>query len=185
MKKYLSFVQQWRYLIIIASIVITGLMGQAAGTLFQNPNNDYRVFFNEDNPELNTYDLLQNTYSNADNVLFVVSAKDLSVFNEKTLKALLWLTEEAWQLPFSTRVDSIANYQHTEAEEDDLIVAEVYDEDTNFSRKKISDIKQTIMAEPTLIRRLIAADNKAAGININFSLPEGSATTAAQLEIAN
>ena len=27
-----------------------------------------------------------------------------------------------WQIPFSTRVDSITNHQHTSAEEDDLIV---------------------------------------------------------------
>ena len=43
----------------------------------------------------------------------------------QVLDAVEFLTLEAWQLPFVLRVDSITNYQHTTATEDDLIVADL------------------------------------------------------------
>jgi len=184
MNSYLSNINKWRYFIIIATLVFTGFMGKHAGELFANPDNDYRVFFNEDNPELKAYDFMQETYSNADNALFVVSAKNISVFNEKTLRAISWLTEEAWQLPHSSRVDSIANYQHTKATEDDLVVAELYEESSIFTRDSIAEIKQIILNEPTLVQRIIAKDGKATGVNVNFSMPQGKDITQAQMDIA-
>ena len=35
------------------------------------------------------------------------------------------LTEAAWQIPYTIRVDSVSNFQHTYATEDDLIVEDL------------------------------------------------------------
>ena len=91
-------------------------------------SNDYRNFFSEDNPELLAFEHLQDTFDKSDNVMLLVTPKDGKVFTNETLASIQWLTEEAWQTPFSSRVDSITNFQHTTAEEDDLIVRDLVEE---------------------------------------------------------
>ena len=96
-------------------------------------NTDYRAFFSPDNPYLQAFDDLENTYTKVDNVFFVVAAGDGEVFDRNTIDALNWLTEASWQIPFSTRVDSITNFQHTEARGDTLIVEDLYTDTPDFS----------------------------------------------------
>ena len=73
----------------------------------------YRMFFSEENPQLNAFEQLQNTYTKNDNVLFVIAPQNGKVFTRETLSAVAELTREAWQIPYSIRVDSITNFQHT------------------------------------------------------------------------
>ena len=83
--------------------------------------NDYRVFFGEDNPQLVAFENLQDTYAKNDNAMFVLAPADGNVFTQTNLAAIAWLTERAWETPYSTRVESITNYQHTSADGDDLL----------------------------------------------------------------
>ncbi len=172
MKKYASFINRFRYVVILLTFGLAFIFANGAGKLFSNPDNDYRTFFSDDNPELLAYDFIQNTYTKSDNALFVISPKNGDVFNNNTLDAIQWITDQAWQLTHSTRVDSIANYQHTEAEGDDLIVAELYEEANTLGSLDQQKIQNIVLNEQLLIKRLIASDGKAAGINVTFTLPD-------------
>lgn len=83
----------------------------------------YKVFFDNSNPDLQAFENLQATYSKNDSILFVLAPNDKNVFTRPTLGAIQQLSEKAWQIPFSRRADSLSTYQHTYAEEDDLVVA--------------------------------------------------------------
>ena len=120
--RFFRFVLQHPWMVVVLSILLIGAIG--SGARYLQFKNDYRMFFSEDNPQLQAFEAMQNTYTKVDNVLFVVSPKDGNVFTSKTLATVEWLTKEAWQIPYSIRVDSITNYQHTEAEGDDLKVAD-------------------------------------------------------------
>ena len=127
-KDYAEGVIRFKWLVIVMSILSVLAMGY--GTQFLTFTNDYRVFFSKENPQLLAFENLQDTYSKNDNVMMVLVPEEGEVFTEKTLKAVIWLTDQAWQTPYSTRVDSISNYQHTYAEGDDLIVEDlVFEED--------------------------------------------------------
>ena len=119
-KSYAEWLVRWRYLILIATVVLVA--AAAGGLQFITFKTDYRVFFSDDNPQMLAFEQLQNTYTKTDNVLFVLAPKDGRVFTPETLATITWLTEQSWQLPYSIRVDSITNYQHTEAVGDDLLV---------------------------------------------------------------
>ena len=121
-KSYGEWLVRWRYLVLLVSVVV--VVAAASGAQFLTFKTDYRVFFSSDNPQLRAFEQLQNTYTKSDNVLFVLAPRDGKVFTPETLASVTRLTEAAWQIPYSIRVDSISNYQHTEAEADDLIVAE-------------------------------------------------------------
>jgi len=190
MERYTSAVQQFRFVIIIASFVLMALMAKGAGILFGNQDNDYRTFFSPDNPELMAYDFIQETYTKADNALLVISPKESregnnQIFTNKSLEAIQWLTEESWQLSFSARVDSISNYQHTEAEGDDMLVAELYEDANSLSQTDRERIANIVINEKLLVRRLIASNGNAAGVNVTFSIADDADQTIVFTDIAN
>ena len=165
--KFASAVIRWRWLIILTTLV--GVFFIARGAANIDFSSNYRVFFSEDNEQLVAFETLQNTYSKSDNVLFVVEPADEKVFTHKTLAAIQDLTERAWQLPYSTRVDSITNYQHTIAEEDDLLVNDLveFPEDADLEA-----VKQVALNEPLLLRRLISEDARITAVNATVQLPQ-------------
>ena len=124
-ERYGAWVVAARWPIVAASLILVAVA--AAGALRLEFSTNYRVFFAEDNPELLALKAIENSYSKNDNVLLLIDPEDRDATSEQALAAAVWLTERAWQTPFSTRVDSIANFQHTTAHGDDLLVADLVD----------------------------------------------------------
>ena len=168
--RYTEWILKWRYLVIILALVAVGVIGSGAPKLMPF-SNDYRVFFSPDNPQLNAFENMQNTYTKDDNVLFVVSPQNGNVFTPETLAAIQDITHEAWQIPHSIRVDSVTNFQHTYAEEDDLIVDDLVLDTETLSAEDLSYIKKVALKEPQLAKRLVSADAAHTGINVTIQLP--------------
>ena len=146
--------------------------------------NDYQYFFREDNPQLQAFEELQNVYTKSDNILIVVAPKSGRVFEPDTTRAIAKITDEAWKLPFATRVDSITNFQHTHAEEDDLIVEDLVDVSLDPSQKDLDDLAKIALAEPLLNKRLISSDASVTAINVRHVLPRKSPDEATQAALA-
>jgi len=157
------------WLTIFLSVLV--MVALAAGLPRLSFSNDYRMFFSEENPQLQAFEALQDTYSKNDNVLFVITPKDGDVFTVQTLDSLVWLTKEAWQTPYSLRVDSVTNYQHTEAEGDDLRVADLVEAPAELSAEQLSRIRDIATHEPLLIHRLVSPDGRHTGVNVTIQLP--------------
>ena len=100
-----------RWWIILSTLLL--VMVAASGARFLEFSTNYRVFFSEDNPELMAFESLQDTYTKNDNVLIVIAPEDGQVFTRETLSVVEELTQAAWQTPYSLRVDSLTNFQHT------------------------------------------------------------------------
>lgn len=166
---YFTWILRHRWLVVALSVLLIGVT--ASGARFLEFSNDYRMFFSEENPQLLAFEALQNTYTKTDNVLFVISPKDGNVFAPKTLASVEWLTKESWQIPYSLRVDSITNFQHTEAEEDDLLVADLAEDAASLSQQQLLKIRQVALHEPLLRDRLISPDGAHTGVNITVQLP--------------
>ena len=103
---------RWAIIAVTMLIVLTS----AYGIRFLTVNNDMRVFFSKQNPQLQALEVLENTYTKDDNVIFVIAPKSGDVFTRDTLSAIESLTEAAWQIPYSGRVESITNFQNSRAE---------------------------------------------------------------------
>ena len=96
-ERYAHWVIRWRWLIVIGAIAVILLM--VSGGRFLHFDNDYRIFFGEENPQLLAFENLQDTYTKNDNVLIVLAPKDGRVFTPQTLAAVQDITERAWQTP--------------------------------------------------------------------------------------
>jgi len=168
--RYAEGVLKWRWLILLASVVVVVVL--AAGGQRLSITNDSRVFFSDDNPQLLAFEALENTYSEANTVLIGIASREGDVFQRETLMAVESLTEQSWQLPYSSRVDSLTNYSHSRGEEDDLIVEDLVQDAAALDDAALAHIKDIALNEIQLVNRLVAEDGGATGLLVNFVMSE-------------
>jgi len=166
------WVIRWRWPVLILSVALALVVASGASRLAFN--NDYRVFFSDDNPQLQAFEELQRTYTKIDNILFTFVPTEGEVFEPQVLAAIEETTLDAWQLPFVLRVDSITNYQHTEATEDDLVVADLIEGATDLDAQALARARQIALNEPLLRDFLVSGNGAATGVNITFQMPQKS-----------
>lgn len=154
--------------LLLTAIFLLSAMAGAKNLQFKS---DYREFFSAENKQLKAFDALEKMYTKNDNVMFIVTPKDGSVFTPSTLKSLQTFTEKAWQIPYSSRVDSITNYQHIEADADDLVVRDLVADDLELNSSNIEKIKQMALSEPMLVQKLISKTGHVTGVNVTVQLP--------------
>jgi len=167
-KNYAQAMLRYKWIVVIFSLF--SILGMGYGAQFLEFKNDYRIFFSKENPQLVAFESMQDTYSKNDNVIMILAPKDGDVFTKETLKAIGWLTEQAWQTPYSTRVDSITNFQHSYAEGDDMIVEDLVFLDEEISDEKLVETRKIALNEPLLVHRLISESGHVAGVNITIEL---------------
>ena len=146
------------------------MIGAGASRLEFSTN--YRVFFSEANPELQAFENLQNTYTKNDNFFFVIEPRAGGAFDAETLAAVEQLTEAAWQIPYTIRVDSVSNFQHTYAIEDDLIVEDLVSNAADRDSDYLGDRRDVALAEPLLRDQIVTGDAGVTAVNVVLQYPE-------------
>ena len=119
LKNYAHWITYHPRWVMLISLLV--LIGASIGIGSLSFKSDLRIYFNEDNPQVIALDNMEQTYTKADNVLFVLAPKE-GVFNNEVLAVIEDLTAKAWMIPFSSRVDSITNFKYSAAEGDDILV---------------------------------------------------------------
>ena len=176
-----NWVIKYRWWLISATLLAVLL--SASGMRFLTFENDLRVFFSEENPQLQALEALENTYNKIDNVYIVVAPQDKNVFTRENLAAIEELTEACWQIPYSSRVDSITNFQHTYSDDDDLIVEDLVINALSMGAAEINRVREIALSELRLVNNSISPSGKVTGINVNI-LPPGKSMDEVQ-EIAD
>ncbi|MEL7523630.1 MAG: RND transporter, partial [Cyanobacteria bacterium J06553_1] len=149
-----SLMIKLRWLVVLLAIIIAGAVGTGMPKLAYD--NNYRTFFSDDNPELKNFEEFQATYTKNDNFLMVIVPKETTdVFNNETLALLHFITEEGWQTPYASRVDSLTNFQYTYAIEDDLIVEDLIGNPGESSAEELARKKAAALSEPLLVNQLV------------------------------
>lgn len=161
---------QYRYLLLFLSLIGLGLLSLGIPNI--KMETDYKVFFNKDDPQRTAFEFIQDTFTKGDGVFFVIAPEDKKVFTRDILSIVEEMTEEAWQLPYTIRVDSLANYQHTYAEGDDLIVEDLYEDAKELTDEQLSRIQSIAINEPILKHRLISPSGHVTAINVEMQLPD-------------
>ncbi len=159
-----------RWPIIAVSTILVLLTG--SGCLFLKFTTDYRIFFSEENPELLAYEALESTYGKTDNILFMLVPESGDATSEQALEALVWLTERAWQTPYSKRVDSMSNYQRITADGDELSVRDLVDPALLGREQERTRIRDIALADLHLAGNLLARDGAVSAVNVSVELPE-------------
>ncbi|TOI76168.1 RND transporter [Vibrio parahaemolyticus] len=133
---------------------------------------DYDIFFDGTNKQLLAFDEIQTTFAKTDNLAIIIAPEDGDIFTPQTLSLIQKITVDAWQVPYSSRVDSIANYQHTEAFDDELLVEDLLYSEYELTPERISKVKSSALSEPVLKSALVSEKGDVTVVNITVQLPE-------------
>ena len=160
------------------------MLAITAGARFVTVTNDYKAMFGEGNPQLIALENLESTFSESNAALVAIAPREGSVFSRQTLTAIEEFTEVAWHAPYSVRVDSLTNYFHSRAFEDDIVVEPLVDDAQSLTDADLMQIRSVALDAPDITKRLISDDERVSGLVVNFALPDDNPGLAWH-EIAN
>ena len=168
---YSRFIVNNPILVILLSLIWTAIA--IYGVTYFRFTNDYRYFFSSENPYLTAFEELERTYSSPDTLLFVYQPQDgTKATSAQALQMVEEITTQGWQIPFSTRVDSITNFQNTRAiGEDDLEVRDLVVDAGQTDAEMRAYVEETILNEPLLVGRLLSRDARTGAILISLRPP--------------
>lgn len=164
-----SFIINARWAVIAIAIFTVAVAGY--GLKYVVLKSDFREYFPDNAPYVNDFDRMEETYINSDVILLVIAPSQGDLFNQDTLSFVEELTNQAWALPFVSRVDSITNFQHTMALNDELNVAPLVEDARTLSDAKVDQIKNIALSDIQLVDRLISKNGKVSNIMITVNLP--------------
>ena len=78
---------------------------------------------------------------------------------------------QAWQIPYSIRVESVTNFQHSWADGDGLVVEDLVKNAMSLPDLYLEQKKKVALSEPLLVNRLISPSAHVTGINVTINLP--------------
>lgn len=154
----MNWMLRHRWASVLAAMVL--FVGSAGGLVRLSFDPSYATFFDPDDPDLVDYQRVRNDFDASDSLLLILDpAEDL--FSEAGFAELEDLQSRAWQLPFATRVDSAANWQHVIADGDEVHIVDLA---TLARRRGGEAVKRIALAEPLLTGRLVSADGEVAAV---------------------
>ncbi len=174
--RYTAFILRYRWLVLASAMAV--MLVLTAGLQFITISNDWRDNLDESNPQLLAFDALENTYTATNAAVIAVAPKSGAAFTREALGAIEELTEAAWHVPWASRVDSLTNYYHSEAIEDDLNVERLVDDARSLNDDDLARLKRIALGEISLAGRLVSYDGRVAGVVISFALPDENSNAA-------
>ncbi len=169
---YGEWILRYPKLVLIVGVILVLLASSGMARLTNNPDN--RVFFGKDNPHLQALEALEDTYTKTDNIFIALAPQTASLADPEVLTAVRELTDAAWKIPYSSRVDSLSNFQHTRAEGDDLLVENLITTEGAITQTMADEVISTALEKEFLVNRLISKDATVTGLNITVLKPENN-----------
>ena len=160
-----------RYRWAALALSLAAALACAAGLERLRNTPDSRVFFSEDNPQLQALEQFENTYARNEYLIYVLAPRGGNVFSAETMEAIAWLTEASWRTPFSQRVDSVTNYQWTRADGDDLLVSDLYPGADAATEADLENARAVALDRPELVNRTVNEDGSVAAVTVTLVLP--------------
>ena len=169
-KRFIERVLAARWWVILATLALVAIA--ASGIVKLEFSANYRIFFDDDNPQLLALEKLEHTYGKNENIVFLIVPDDGDATSQNALSAATWLTDAAWFAPYARRVDSLANFQHTTAEGDDLYVRDLVDPQ-ELDRAEVRLLVREIgLSDPRIAGSVLGRNGDVSVVNITVELPQ-------------
>lgn len=138
---------------------------------FVAPSVSFKDLLGEDWPGLKGYNFLQTEYIADDNLLIMIEAKEGDAFTKDILSGTQQLTAELWKTPYSIRVDSVTNFQHTRADGDDLEVGDLIPSPQSLDAEGLSEVREIATTDPIALHRVVNQEGNVLAVNVVFHFP--------------
>lgn len=159
---------RWGFMVLSMLLLLVLLDGAQKFKI----ESDYKIFFKDDNPQLTAYEFITDTFTQSDGIGFYVKHKDNPIFSPEMLDLLERMTEAAWEMPYSRRVSSITNYQHTFVDGDELIVQPLVEDALNMPLEEIKEAEKIALSSNELVHGILSEDGKVTVVGVTLNMPE-------------
>lgn len=171
--RFQAFIIAHPWICILFTMTI--VVGTSYGLTFATLNNNPKLFFAPDNPDLIYLNELETRFTSDETVVFIVHPENGDIFTAENLTLLEELTAEAWTIANSLRADSLTNFQHTEVAGDDLVVRNLVENPASLSPIQLNKIKSIALNEPNLVHHVVSTTGHVAVVTIAVTLGEKAA----------
>lgn len=168
MDTFLRVVIKKPWVVLAVTVLVTLLLG--VGLKNASLSSDFRLYFSEDNPQMLAFESLEADFNKTDSLIFLIEA-ERGIYDQKVLRYIDSLVDEAWKLPFSRRVDAITNFPRTITEADELVTDYLVPGDFSYSESAITKLKEFVSSD-IQARQYVSADSTVAVVNVSLSLPD-------------
>lgn len=170
---YLNHVLKHKYLTAVVLLLLVVVSGYGMTRLEFVA--DLKVFFGKDNPQLRDLNAFEKAFAKHGAVMFAVDPKtDSDIFTRQTLGAIKELTKAAWEIPYSSTVDSITDFSYTRSDGDELVVEDLVKDPAQLTDKDLAEIKAYALSEPQLINTMISVSGNISLVSVVITNPDES-----------
>lgn len=156
-------------LMVLASLALVMLAFSGITQLKQTT--DYRVYFGENNPQLQAFEDFEAQFEQKELLVVGVEALDGDIFTPDSLAAVRELTDRGWELPYALRSTSVTNFQNSYSIGDDIIVEALVPEEGPISVERAGAIKAFALNSDEIVDNTVAKDGGSAAVYITTPLP--------------
>jgi len=167
-KQYIHFVLCYPGKILLSCLLFVCLLSIGIKNL--SISNDFRIYFSQDNPQLITFNIFEETFTPNDNVSLIVVAKSGDVFTRRGLTLIEKLTEESSQIPLAMLITSISNFQHVTSHNDTIHGSKLIESADTLTDSDITKIKDITLTEKRLVKHLVSLDGVMTGVITTLAL---------------
>lgn len=159
---------QYRF---VASFCVILVLIAGLGISQLTMNTDFRAYFGPENPQMLVFDEMEANFNTQDSLVFLVIAKEGNVFSQSVLNAIRSITESAWTMPYSRRVDSLTNFLRTTAANDELTTHHLIPPDEPMSKLQLNEARQYVLNDQ-VARQFMSPEGDVAVINVVLNIPD-------------
>jgi predicted RND superfamily exporter protein len=166
-----EFISHHPWRIVFLVIAACGVLMPGASKL--TFNDDYRVYFSPENPDLIAWEELLDTYTRADGVIVAVRSRNGDrIFSPMVMPAVRELTERLWWVPHVVRVDSVTNFQHVIPGEDEITVVDLVPAERVTDGAFLQDREAAARREPQVRGVMLSEAGDVTAIYLQMMIPE-------------
>jgi predicted RND superfamily exporter protein len=144
--------------IIVVGLLVVAALATGAARLSFDPR--YATFFDADDPQLLAFEHLRDVFAPSDAVVFIVDPGERGPFSAQGLALQEALTEAAWRLPFTIRVDSPVNHAHSAADGDEIVIGPLVEDAAALDAAGRARVERIARSAPELAGRLVERDGR-------------------------
>lgn len=159
-------------------LLVLGVTGAGFSNFRLEAN--YRAFFAKGDPLVASLDDMRDTYDSGDTQAILIKTRDGDLFSRRGLAAIEEVTDLSWALPYTIRVESLANFPHTQGTDDELIVNDLITRAEELSDAQIREIREYALSEPLLLRALVTPKGDATLVLASFTRETSESLAATQ-----
>lgn len=157
-----------KFLFFLTALIF---IGAALGIGSIGFDNNLESFFSDSNKQYRDFEKIKNEFDSHESAIIIIE-KDQNLLSRDFLRLLFNATEEAWQLPFVTKVSSLSNYNHTTVQGDDLYTAPLIRSLEHVNSINLINLEDIIENGNHISPIFISRDRKTTAIYLKLDLKD-------------